>query len=165
MTAEQSVEYLLSHSRLFDKNVIHDTDRRGRDFCEMIIKNERQPSLPITVTVTDDGCCVSVGQFEDVASSTHMTPDEVLAAIDDIINDKIIFVLAYKDEDDVGFGAPYFSRVFALTGADDDMSADYEQFLKKISTPIKKFLRPVTALKGRFLIFNYSGSVNKTVER
>lgn len=165
MTAEQSVEYLLSHSRLFEKGIIRDQDRRGRDFCEMIIKNEHQPSLPITVTVTDDGCCVSVGQFEDVASSTRMTPDETLAAIDDIINDKIIFVLAYKDEDDIGFGAPYFSRVFALTGGEDDMSADYEQFLVKISTPIKKFLRPITALKGRFLVFNYSGSVNKTVER
>lgn len=165
MTAEQAVEYLLSHSRLFDRSVIRDTDRRGHDFCEMIIKNGSQPSFPITVTVTDDGCTLSVGQFEDVASSTRMTPDEVLAAIDDIINDKIIFVLAYKNEDDVGFGAPYFSRVFALTGGDDDMSAEYEHFLSKISTPIKKFLRPVTALKGRFRIFNYSGSVNKTVER
>lgn len=165
MTAEQSVEYLLSHSRLFDRQVIRDTDRRGRDFCEMIIKNEKQPSLPITVTVTDDGCSVSVGQFEDVAGSDRMTPEEVLAAIDDIMADKIIFVLAYKDEDDIGFGAPYFSRVFALTGGHDDMSAEYEQFLAKISTPIKKILRPVTALKGRFVIFNYSGSVNKTVVR
>ena len=106
MTSEQSVEYLLSHSRLFERQVIRDTDRRGRDFCEMIIKNDNQPSFPITVTVTDDGCCVSVGQFEDVTGSDRMTPDEVLSAINDITNDKIIFVLAYKDEDDIGFGAP-----------------------------------------------------------
>ena len=39
MTAEQSVEYLLSHSRLFERSVIRDRDRHGRDFCEMIIKN------------------------------------------------------------------------------------------------------------------------------
>ena len=165
MTSEQSVEYLLSHSRLFERQVIRDTDRRGRDFCEMIIKNEKQPSFPITVTVTDDGCTVSVGQFDDGTGSDRMTPDEVLSAINDITNDKIIFVLAYKDEDDIGFGAPYFSRVFALTGGDDDMSADYERFLAKISTPIKKVLRPITALKGRFLIFNYTGSVNKTLVR
>ena len=165
MTAEQSVEYLLAHSRLFERGVIRDTDRRGRDFCEMIIKNDKQPSFPITVTVTDDGCSVSVGQFEDVAGSDRMTPDEVLSAINDIIDDKIIFVLAYKDDDDIGFGAPYFSRVFALTGGEDDMSADYKQFLAKISTPIKKLLRPITALKGRFLIFNYSGSINKTLQR
>ena len=165
MTAEQSVEYLLSHSRLFERSVIRDCDRHGRDFCEMIIKNENQPTFPITVTVTDEGCSLSVGQFEDVASSTRMSPDEVLSAVDDIINDKIIFVLAYKDEDDIGFGTPYFSRIFAMTDGGDDMSGDYEEFCKKISTPIKKFLRPVTALKGRFLIFNYSGSINKTIIR
>ena len=43
MTVEQSVEYLLSHNKLFDRGVIYDTDRHGRDFCEMIIKNENQP--------------------------------------------------------------------------------------------------------------------------
>ena len=45
------------------------------------------------------------------------------------------------------------------------MSEDYEKFIAQISTPIKKILRPITALKGRFVIFNFSGSVNKTVER
>ena len=165
MTVEQSVEYLLSHCKLFDRGIIRDRDRRGRDFCEMIIKNEKQPTLPITVSVTEDGASISVGQIEDVANSDRMTPDEVLSAIDDIVNDRIIFVIAYRDEDDIGFGAPYFSRVFALTGGEDDMSADLDSFIAKISTPIKKYLRPVTALKGRFLIFNYSGSLSKTIQR
>lgn len=165
MTVAQTVEYLLSHDRRFDRNVINDTDRRGRDFCEMIIKNEDQPSLPITVSVTEDGCSVSVGQFENVTHSDRMTADEVICAIDDIMDDKIIFVLAYKDNDGVGFGTPYFSRVFALTGSEDDMTGEYDRFLCKISTPIKKGFRPVTALKGSFFIFNFSGSVKKTVTR
>ena len=165
MTVEQSVEYLLLHQRRFERNGIWDTDRRGRNFCELIIKNSDQPSFPITVTVTENGCCVSVGQFEDVADSDRMTPEQALAAINDILSDRIIFVLAYKKEDDVGFGAPYFSRIFAITGEEDDMSEDYEKFIAQISTPIKKILRPITALKGRFVIFNFSGSVNKTVER
>lgn len=165
MTVEQTVEYLLSHDRRFDRSVIRDTDRRGRDFCEMIIKNENQPSLPITVSVTEDGCSLSVGQFEDVASSDRMTADEVLSAIEDIVADRIIFVLAYKADDDLGFGAPYFSRVFALTEGDDDMSEEYDRFIAKITTPVKKLFRPLTALKGRFLIFNFSGSVKKTITR
>ncbi len=165
MTVQQTAEYLLSCDRRFERDVIHDTDRRGRDFCEMIIKNEKQPNFPITVSVTEEGCSLSVGQFEDVASSDRMTPDEVLSAIEDIIADRIIFVLAYKDEDDVGFGAPYFSRVFALTGGVDDMSEEYDRFISQISTPIKKLLRPITALKGRFFIFNFSGSVNRTITR
>lgn len=165
MTVEQSVEYLLSHSKLFEREVIRDTDRRGRDFCEMIIKNESQPSFPITVSVTEDGCSLSVGQLEEVTGSDRMTPDEALAAIGDILEDRILFVLAYRDEDDVGFGSPFFTRIFALTGGDDDMSREYDRFIEKISKPTSRFLRPFTALKGRFLIFNFSGSVNKTVIR
>jgi hypothetical protein len=165
MTVEQSVEYLLLHQRRFERNGIWDKDRRGRDFCELIIKNPDQPSFPITVTVTENGCCVSVGQFEDVADSDRMTPDQAIAAINDILSDKIIFVLAYKKEDDIGFGTPYFSRIFAITGENDDMSEDYEKFIAQISTPVKKIFRPLTALKGRFVIFNFSGSVNKIIER
>ncbi len=165
MTVEQSVEYLLFHSRRFDKGVLYDKDKFGRDFCEMIIPNSHQPRFPITVTVTEDGCSLSVGQFEDVAGSKRMTPDQVIAATEDIIADKIIFVLAYKDEDDIGFGSPYFSRIFAMTEGKDDMSSDYDAFINKISKPINKHLRPITALKGRFLIFNFSGSINKTILR
>lgn len=165
MTVEQSVEYLLSHSKLFDRGIIRDTDRRGNDFCEMIIKNETQPSFPITVCVTEKGCSLSVGQFENITDSESMTPDEILSAIDDVITDKIIFVLAYKNDDDIGFGTPYFSRIFALTGGQDDMSVEYDDFLARISKPVKKFLRPITSLKGRFFIFNFSGSIKKTITR
>ena len=165
MTVEQSVEYLLLHERRFERDPIWDTDRRGRQFCELLIKNVNLPSFPITVTVTENGCCVSVGQFEDVADSDRMSPDQALAAINDILEDRIIFVLAYKKDGDIGFGTPYFSRIFAITGEEDDMSEDYNEFIAKISSPIKKFLRPITALKGRFVIFNFTGSINKTIER
>ena len=166
MTVEQSVEYLLLRERRFERDPIWDTDRRGRQFCELLIKNSNLPSFPITVTVTENGCCVSVGQFEDVADSDRMSPDQALAAIRDILDDKIIFVLAYKKDDDIGFGSPYFSRIFAITGEEDDMSEEYEKFIIQISTPIRhKIFRPLTALKGRFIVFNFSGSTNKTIER
>ncbi len=165
MTVEQSVEYLLLHSRRFDRNILYDKDKFGRDFCEMIIPNSHQPSFPITITVTEEGCSVSVGQFENVTGSKRMTPEQVIAASEDIVGDRIIFVLAYKDDDDIGFGSPYFSRIFAITDEKDDMRADYDAFIEKISKPINKYLRPITALKGRFLIFNFSGSINKTILR
>ena len=165
MTVDQSVEYLLLRERRFERIPIWDTDRRGRQFCELLIKNENLPSFPITVTVTENGCCVSVGQFEDVADSDRMSPDQALAAINDILEDRIIFVLAYKKDGDIGFGAPYFSRIFAITDEEDDMSEEYDRFIAQISTPVKKLFRPITALKGRFIIFNFSGSINKTIER
>lgn len=165
MTAEQTSEYLLSHSRRFERDVIYDTDKRGDSFCELIIKNNSLPSYPITVTVTEVGCSLSVGNFADVTGSKKMTPDQALLAIEDIIADKIIFVLGYREDDDIGFGSPFFSRIFALTGGDDDMSRDYEDFIKTISTPINKKLRFLYSLKGRFLIFNFSGSIYKNIIR
>ena len=165
MTIDEQIAYLKPKCLKFDSHVIHDTDNRGRDFCEMIIPNPQRPSLPITVIVTEKGCSISVGQFEDVASSTAMTPDEVLAAISDVMNDKIIFVLAYRIDEDTGFGAPFFSRIFALTGGDDDMSAEYDAFISKISTPLSRFARAFTALKGRFVIFNFTGSINREIIR
>lgn len=165
MTVEQTAEYIQSQNRGFDKNIIHDTDRFGRAFCEMVIKNPAQENRPITLSITEDGCSISVGHFSNVTGSNKMKPDEALAAIEDIISDKIIFVIAYKDEDDLGFGAPFFSRVFALTGGNDDMSEEYDAFLEEISKPVKKLFRPFVNLKGRFFIFNFSGTIQKTITR
>jgi hypothetical protein len=165
MTAEQISEYLLSHSRRFERDVIRDTDRHGEGFCELIIKNDSNPSCPITVTVTDEGSSISVGSISNVTGSKKMSPDQTLGAIEDIIADKIVFILGYRDDDDLGFGSPFLSRVFALTGGDDDMGEEYDDFIKTISTPINKRLRFFYSMKGRFLIFNYSGSLNKTIIR
>ncbi len=165
MTVEQTCEYLLSKNRHFDRNIIHDKDKHGRDFCEMIIPNEKRPFFPITVTVTELGCSVAAGQISDVTGSERMTPDQALTAIDDITSDRIIFVLGYGNDDDIGSGSPFFSRIFALTGNSDDMSAEYEKFIKKLETPINKRLRFLTSLKGRFVISSFSGTVNKTIIR
>ena len=165
MTLEQTVEYLKRQCRRFDEKVIYDTDRRGEEFCELLIRNESQPMLPLTLSVTDDGCSISVGQMEDITDNDSMTPDQALAAIDDIINDRIIFVLAYKDKDDIGFGSPYFSRIFAITGRDDDMTDEYNEFIEKISRPLTPFARKFTPLKGRFVICNFSGAISQTITR
>ena len=165
MTAEQISEYLLSHNRLFERDVIYDTDRHGESFCELVIKNESLPSYPLTVTATEEGCSLSVGNFGDVTGSKKMTPEQTLAAIEDIIADKIIFVLGYREDDDIGFGSPFFSRIFALTGESDDMHEEYEEFIKTVSKPINIKFRLFYTLKGRFLIFNFSGTVNKTIIR
>ena len=165
MTPEQTSEYLLSRNSRFERNIIRDTDKHGDTFCELIIKNDSLPSYPLTVTVTETGCSISVGNLTNVTGSKTMTPDQTLCAIEDIIEDKIIFALGYHDDDDIGFGSPFLSRIFALTGTDDDMQDEYNDFINTISKPINKNLRFFYSLKGRFLIFNFSGSINKTIIR
>jgi len=165
MTVEQISEYFLSRSNRFERDVIYDTDKHGDEFCELVIKNKYLPSYPITVTATEAGCSISVGNFADVTGSKKMTPDQTLYAIEDIIADKIVFVLGYREDDDIGFGSPFFSRVFALTDGKDDMKEEFESFIKTISKPINKKLRFFYSLKGKFKIFTFSGSVNKSIIR
>ena len=165
MKIEEQIAYIQRKFPAFDRQVIYDTDNRGNDFCEMIMPNEKQPRLPLTVSVSERGCSISVGQLESVTDSDTMTPEETCAAISDIVSDKIIFVLAYREGEDTGFGAPFYSRVFALTGKDDDMSEDYEKFVARISKPLSKLSRIFTAMKGRFVIFNFSGTLMREITR
>lgn len=165
MKIEEQIAYIQRKFPAFDRQVIYDTDNRGNDFCEMIMPNEKQPSVPLTVIVTERGCSVSVGQLCDVTYNDAMSPEAVCCAISDIVSDKIVFVLAYREGDDTGFGAPFYSRVFALTGKDDDMSEDYEKFVARISKPLSKLSRIFTAMKGRFVIFNFSGTLMREITR
>ncbi len=165
MTIEEQISYLHMKFPQFDRLIIHDRDNRGRAFCETIMPNKKMPSLPLTITLAERGCSISVGPFENVTGFDTMTIEQVCSAIKDIIADKIIFVQGYKDDDETGFGAPCFKRVFALTGGKDDMSEDFEDFIKQISKPLGKFSRIFTNLKGRFVIYNFSGTVNKEIIR
>ena len=133
MKIEEQISYIQRAIPQFDRQVIYDTDSRGNDFCEMILQNHTLPNFPITVTISERGCSISVGQIENVTSCTTMSPEATCAAIRDILDGKIIFALAFHDGDDTGFGAPYLSRIFAITGNDDDMQEDYDAFVQKIS--------------------------------
>ena len=165
MKIEEQISYIQRAIPQFDRQVIYDTDSRGNEFCEMILPNAALPNFPVTVTLTERGCSISVGQIENVTSSTTMSPEATCAAIRDIMDGKIIFVLAYRDGDDTGFGAPYMTRIFAITGKGDDMQDEYDAFIKKISTPLSKFGRKISSLKGRFVIFNFTATVQKEIYR
>ena len=165
MTVDEMSLLLQNSFPKLDSRVINDVDRHGNEFRELILSDNDKNSPPIAVHICEDGCSVSVGQFEDVTGSRNMSAEQTRGAIEDIINNKIIFVIAYRDEDDVGFGKPFFQRIFAVTGDCDDMSREYEDFIRTIQKPLSPFARRFTSLKGRFIIFNFSGSLNTTITR
>ncbi len=165
MNIEEKIEYLRRALPAFDKKVMYDVDNRGNEFCEIIYPNEKQPSMPIAVSVSDEGCLISVGQIADVVGSSPITVDQAISAIGDIISDKIIFVLGFADGDDIGFGAPFYTQIFPITDDVDDMSEELERFIKKLETPLTKWKRKFTVLKGRFVITNFSGSESRIIVR
>ena len=165
MNLEEKISYIQKLFPSFDKKVIYDVDKSGNEFCEIIMPNRALENMPIAVNISERGCILSVGQFQNITGDEPISERLVIDAINDVINDKIIFVLAWRDKEDIGMGKPYLTQIFALTGEEDDMSEEYEKFIKKISTPLSPLRRKLTRLKGRFVITSFSGDINRTIIR
>ena len=165
MNIEEKIEFLRKRHPAFGKKVLYDVDNRGREFCEMIYPNEHNPSMPVTVSVDEKGCLISVGQISNVTGDSRISPEQAASAIDDIVNDRIIFVLGYADGIDIGSGAPFMTEIFAITGEEDDMSEALEDLITRISTPVKGLRRKLTRLKGRFIITDFSGKSRREIVR
>lgn len=164
MNIEEKVEFLRKRHPAFGKKVMHDVNQRGEEFCEIIYPNKNNPLMPVAVSVSDEGCLISVGKIPNVTGDHPISVEQAAEAIDDIVSDRIVFVLGYSDGND-GEGAPFMTEIFPITGYDDDKSDELERFIAKISVPISGFKRKMTRLKGRFEITDFSGSINKTILR
>ena len=165
MNIEEKIEFLRKRHPAFGRKVLYDVDNRGREFCEMIYPNENNPMMPITVSVDEKGCLISVGQISNVTGDRPISAEQAASAIDDIVADKIIFVLGYGDGIDIGSGAPFMTEIFAITGEEDDMSEALDDFIARISTPVKGLKRRFTSLKGRFVITDFSGKGRREITR
>ena len=165
MTVEEKVRYITERFPVFAKRTNRDEDSHGNIFFDMIAENGKNPSYPLTVSVSEDGCVISVGPIANVTGGKPISHEVAVGAISDIVEDRVIFVTAFGKKDTYGVDTPSLTQVFALTGREDDMQSEYDAFIKKISAPISKIARPFTKLKGRFIITNYSGSLKLEIIR
>ena len=165
MTIEETIGFFRRKFSKIPQRVAYDADERGEDFCEIFFPNEINKNLPISVLINDGGCFLSVGRLQNVMGDSPVAPEVCESAIRDVVEDRIVFVFGYKNEDDFNESKVFFSRFFALTGREDDMSAEYEKFLltleKKPSWFEKKFSKKV----GIFEISTYSQAEAKIIKR
>ena len=165
MTIEENVRYITARFPDFAKRTIRDENARGEEFFDMVLENSGNPSMPLTVSVNDDGCFVSVGPIANITGKRPIAVDAAIAAVEDVISDNIIFVMGYKGKDTYGVETPFMTQIFAITGREDDMTEEYEMFKENISRPLSKFARIFTFLKGKFIITNYSGNLLLEINR
>ena len=125
MNIEEKIEFLRKKHPKFSRRVMHDVDDKGNEFCEIIYPNDNNPMMPIAVSVSDEGCLISVGKYPNVTGDYPITVEQACSAIDDVINDRIVFVFGYEDIDDEG-GAPFMTEIFPITGMEDDESEELE---------------------------------------
>ena len=100
MTIEDSIAYLRRQFPAISKKVTYDVDKKGRDFCELVLPNENNENMPVTITVNADGCRISAGRMMHISGEREMSTEEAVYAVNDIINDRIVFVFKYKNEED-----------------------------------------------------------------
>ncbi len=165
MTIDEQISYLRSIYKGFSKHVLYDTDNKGNEFCELIYPNEKHPDMPLAVAIYEEGCLISVGKVSNVTGDYPIPCRAAASAIQDILEDRIVFVLGYREEDDTFSEAPFFSEFFVLTGKEDDTSAVFDKLIAKLETPVSGFRRKLTKLKGRFLVINFSGSEHRIMIR
>ena len=165
MTVEEKVMHITSYYPDFAKRTIRDEDTRGNIFFDMILENEKNPSMPITLSVSEEGCILSVGIIGNVTGGKPISHEVALSAIDDIISGKVLFAIGYKGKDTYGVDTPSMTQIFALTGREDDMTKEYESFIARLSKPLSRLGRLFTKLKGKFIITNYSGDVRLEITR
>lgn len=165
MTVEEKVRYITAKFPDFAKRTIRDENSRGEEFFDMVLENPSNPSMPLTVSVNEDGCSVSVGPIANITGKRPISVDAAISAIEDVISDKIIFIMGYKGKDTYGVETPFMTQIFALTGREDDMTEEYEMFKENIARPLPKFARLFTFLKGKFVITNYTGDLSLEINR
>ena len=166
MTIEDSIAYLRRQFPAISKKVTYDVDKKGRDFCELVLPNENNENMPVTITVNVDGCRISAGRMMHISGEREMLTEEAVYAVNDIINDRIVFVFKYKNEEDFSDRRACDSRFFALTGRDDDMSEEFDGFVKFLEKPTKnKIQRFFSQNIGIFEFSSFGGKFDRIIRR
>ena len=128
--------------------------------------NENNENMPVTITVNADGCRISAGRMMHISGEREMSTEEAVYAVNDIINDRIVFVFKYKNEEDFSDRRACDSRFFALTGRDDDMSEEFDGLMRKIEAPIKsKFQKIFSQNIGIFEFSSFGGKFDRIIRR
>lgn len=165
MNAEGQVAELQKRFPELGRGAVFDVTGKGERFCELIYPNPYQAGFPLTVTVFDDGSLISFGKVSDVAGEKRLPLDAAICAIDDIIHDRVIFVLQYNNKDAMEHSRLYACEAFAVTDGEGDMKAEYEELIHTLHKPLRGLGRLFSTLKGIFVITDFSGGVHDEITR
>lgn len=166
MTIEDTINYLRRAYPNISKRVIYDVDKKGNDFCELVLPNDNNENMPITVTVNSNGCIISVGRILNLSGNNEMSAQNAISAIDDILNDRIVIVYKYKNKEDFEDRRVLDSDFFVITGREDDTSKEFFEFVGKVEAPVKSRLEKLFSHNiGIFEILSFNGKYDRVIER
>ncbi|NLM35789.1 MAG: hypothetical protein GX206_10165 [Clostridiales bacterium] len=125
----------------------------------LTIKNQINPRFSLSVSINEFG-----GVYVDFGGASiieyEISVDElVLEAISDVLNDKYIVILGYKDLKAYENRKQYFDSCFSLSDDEElDSMDEYKLFINYLTSPVKGIKKLFRLYKGIFEVSNWSGS-------
>lgn len=166
LNIEENIKNLLKLYPQFSENINEYHDPKQGDNVKLSIFNTSNPRFSLSVTMYEfDGIYIDFGDMSIVEQETSVN-DIVLDAISDVLNDKCIVVLGYKNDKTYEDMKSYFGANFFESTEEECNSLDkYYSFIKKLSLPVKGFKRFFRFYKGIIEASNWSGSQHIKLRR
>ena len=160
-TAEEFSALLTRTFARYRPRVVYDVDNKGQKLMEFILPNPEFPRFSISLQATEihkrvSTCTLWFGQVEILG---RLDPDMVHSAIETIVNDQLVAILRYKNEDAYDNHRPSGNQwLYQLTDDEDDDSEALAQMKSKLSSKPTLMEKFNGKLVGVFEVFRWSGS-------
>lgn len=159
-TLEEFATLLTRAFSSYRPRVIYDTSEKGERIMEFLLPNPHEPRFSISLQCKEirrqtDSCTLWFGQAEITG---HLDPDMAVSAIETILNDELVAILRYKNEDayDNHRPAEKAQWLYQLTDDEDDDSEALEKMKQKLQSPPSLMDKLGGKLVGVFEIFSWN---------
>lgn len=161
-TAEEFAALLTRTFARYQPRVVYDVDDKGQRLLEFILPNPDFPRFSVSLQTTEirkqvDRCTLWMGQAQITST---MDPELAIPAIEEIISDRVVAILRYKNEDayDNHHPADKAQWLYQLTEDEDDDSKTLERMKQKLITPPSFGEKLSGKMTGVFEIIRWSGN-------
>ena len=150
----------------YHPRVIKDVNDKGVSVMEFILPNPTEPRFSVSVQVQEakgyvDKCSLWFGQAE---ISGHMNADQIAGAIEEIVSNRIVAILRYKNQDAYDNHRPSGKQwLYQLTDDQDDDSESLLIMKDKLQSKPTLAEKLSGKLLGVFEIFSWEN--RETVNR
>lgn len=143
----------------YHPRVIKDTNDKGGSIMEFVLPNPEHPRFAVSLQVREDKgyadtCSLWFGQVE---ISGYMDIHSVVSAIEEIISDRVVVILRYKNQNAYDDHRPSSRKwMYQLTDDEDDDSAALEAMKARLRTSPSLAEKISGKFLGTFEVFSWS---------
>ena len=160
-TPDEFTSLLTRTFAAYQPRTVRDTDPKGVPVIEWMLPNPHDPRFSVSLQLRSgrayvDTCSLWFGQIE---LSGHMSTDAVVSAIEEIISDRVVAILRYRNRDAYENHRPSTKKwLYQLTDDEDDESAELEDMKARLRSAPTLTERISGKLLGTFEVFSWSES-------